>query len=116
MKNFNLDEENPFENFSEDFSIDDDQIDEKIQSQTSRQSGRERKASKLAEKIIQYDLRKKMSRANVIVKNKFAYKKIFKCYTHMIKILVTLNNSDDQSNSTESDELQTLNEVTQRSD
>ncbi len=117
MKNLNLDAENHLENFSEDFSADDDQTDKKIvQSQASKRSERKRKASKLAERIIQYDSRKKMSRANVIIKNKFAHKKsIFECYTHMIKILITLINSDDQLND-QSDESQTLNEATQRSD
>jgi hypothetical protein len=58
-----------------------------------------------------------MSRANIIVENKFAYKKIFKCNTHMTKILIILINSDDQSNSTDqSDESQTLIEAMQRSD
>ncbi len=119
MKNLNLDAENHFEIFSDNFSADDDQADEKIsqQSQGPRRSGRKRKASKLAEEIIQYDFRKKMPRANVIVENKFAYKKVPQCYTHMIKILVTLINSDDQSNSSDqSDESQTLNEATQRAD
>ncbi len=127
IKNLNLDAENHFEInhfeiFSESFSVDDDQddqTDENIvrQSQKSRQSDRERKASKLAERIIQYNLRKKTSRANVIIKNKFAHKKFLKCYTHMIKILVTLINSDDQSNSTDQfDESQILNEATQRFD
>jgi hypothetical protein len=122
MKNLNLDAENHFEIFSEDFSADDDQldqIDEKIahQSQASRRSDRERKASKLAERIIQYNFRKKMSRANVMIEDKFAYKKTSQCYTHMIKILVTLINSESQSNSSDqSDEPQTLNEATQRSD
>jgi hypothetical protein len=37
-----------------------------------------------------------MPRANVIVEDKLTYKKIFKCYTHMIKVLTTLTNSDDQ--------------------
>jgi Na+/phosphate symporter len=119
MKNLNLDAENHLEIFSDDFSADDDQLDqkdEKIQSQAFSLSDRERKASKLAERIIQYDLRKKMSRVNVIIENKFAHKKsIFECYTHMIKILITLINSDDQSND-QSDESQTLNEATQRSD
>jgi hypothetical protein len=123
MKNLNLSQHNPlenhFENFSEGFSADDDQDDqtvEKMQSQASRESVRERKASKLAEGIIQYDLRKKMSRANVIVEVKFAHKKsIPECYTHMIKVLITLINNDDQSNlSDQSDEPQTLNEATQR--
>jgi hypothetical protein len=105
--------------FSDDFSadVDDDQTDEKIaqQSQRSRRSRRERKALKRAEKIIQYDFRKKMSRANVIVENKFAYKKIPKCYTHMTKVLITLINSEDHSND-QSDESQTLIEAMQRSD
>jgi hypothetical protein len=56
-----------------------------------------------------------MLRANVIVENKFAYKKILKCYTHMIKILITLINNEDHSND-ESDESQTLIEAMQRSD
>jgi hypothetical protein len=119
MKNLNLDAENHFEIFSEDFSVDDqdDQTDEKIvrQSQDSKRSDRKRKASKLAEKIIQYDLRKKMLRANVIVENKFAYRKIPKCYTHMTKVLITLINSEDHSND-QSDESQTLIEAMQRSD
>jgi hypothetical protein len=116
MKNLNLDAENHLEIFSGGFSAD-DQADEEIQqSQESRRSERKRKASKLAEGIIQYDLRKKISRANVIIKNKFAHKKsTFECYTHMIKVLVTLISSDDQSND-QSDESQTLNEATQRSD
>jgi hypothetical protein len=119
MKNSNLDVENHFEIFSDDFSVDDDQADEKIaqQSQKSRRSKRERKAFKLVERIIRYDLCKKIFRANVIVKNKFAYKKVSYCYTHMIKVLVTLINSDNQLNSSDqSDESQTLNEATQRSD
>jgi hypothetical protein len=113
MKNLNLDKENHFEIVSGDFSVDDDQIDEKIvQSQAFRQSDRERKASTLVKKIIQYDLRKKMLCANVIVRDKFAYKKLLKCYTHMIKVLITLINSDDQSNSTDQfDESQILNEA-----
>ncbi len=53
----------------------------------------------------------------MIVKNKFAYKKISQCYTHMIKILVTLINSDDQSNlSDQIDKSQILNKATQRAD
>jgi hypothetical protein len=96
MKNLNLDAENHFEIFSDDFSADDDQTNAKIdQSQSSRRSGRKRKVSKLAERIIQHNPRKKMSRANVIVENKFAYKKVSQCYTHMIKVLITLINNDD---------------------
>jgi hypothetical protein len=125
MENLNLGQQNPPENhleiFSGDFSADDDQddqADEEIsqQPQGSRRSGRERKASKLAEGIIQYDLRKKMPRANVVVGDKFAYKKVSQCYTHMIKVLVTLINSDDQSNSSDFDESQNLNEAIQRAD
>ncbi len=55
-----------------------------------------------------------MSRANVIIEDKFAHKKsIFECYTYMIKILITLINSDDQSND-QFDESQILNEAIQR--
>jgi hypothetical protein len=55
--------------------------------------------------------------ANVIVENKFAYKKVSQCYTHMIKVLVALINSDDQFNSSDqSDKSPILNEATQRSD
>jgi hypothetical protein len=119
MKNMNLETENHSKIFSGDFSADDNQDDQTVknidQPQASRRSGREQKASKLAEEIIQYNLRKKMSRANVIVENKFAYKKIFQCYTYMIKILITLINNDDQSND-KFDESQILNEATQRSD
>jgi hypothetical protein len=114
MKNLNLDAENHPEIFPGGFSAY-DQADEEIQPQASRRSGRERKSPKLAESIIQYDPRKKMSRANVIVENKFAHKKVFQCYTHMIKILITLISSDDQLND-QSDESQTLNEATQRAD
>jgi hypothetical protein len=119
MENLNLDAENHPENFPGDFPADDDQADEEIdQPQASRRSDRERRASKLAERIIQYDPRKKMPRANVVVENKFAHKKsIPECYTHMTKVLATLINSDDQSNSSDqSDESQTLNEATQRAD
>jgi hypothetical protein len=124
MKNLNLNQQNSFENhleiFSESFSADDDQDDQTIekiaqQSQASKRSKRERKTSKLVERIIQYDLRKKMLHANVIVKDKLTYKKISQCYTHMIKILITLINNDDQSND-QSDKSQTLNEATQRFD
>ncbi len=120
MKNLNLNAENHLEISSKDFSADDDQLDqtdEKIahQSQASKRSNRERKASKLAERIIQYDFRKKMLRTNVIVEDKFAYKKVLECYTHMIKILITLINNDDQLND-QSDESQTLNQATQRFD
>jgi hypothetical protein len=115
MKNLNLDAENHPEIFSENFSAD-DQTDEKIQPQASKRSDRERKSSKLAERIIQYDHRKKMPRANVIIEDKFAHKKSTpECYTHMTKILATLISSDDQSND-QSDESQILNEATQRSD
>jgi hypothetical protein len=121
MKNLNLDQQNQPENhpeiFPEGFPADDDQTDEKIpqQPQKPRRSERKRKAPKLAERIIQYDPRKKMPRANVIVEDKFAYKKVPHCYTHMTKVLTTLTNSGDQSND-QSDEPQTLNEATQRSD
>jgi hypothetical protein len=114
MENLNLDAENHLENFSEGFSAN-DQTDEEIQPQAPRRSDRERKSPKLAENIIQYDPRKKMSRANVIVEDKFAHKEVPQCYTHMIKVLITLINSDDQSND-QSDESQTLNEATQRAD
>jgi hypothetical protein len=126
MKNLNLSQQNSFENhpeiFPENFSADDDQLDqtdEKIdQSQASRRSDRERKSSKLAEGIIQYDPRKKLPQANVIIEDKFAHKKsILECYMHMIKVLATLINSDDQSNSSDQfDEPKTLNEATQRAD
>jgi hypothetical protein len=114
MENLNLGAENHPEIFPGGFSAD-DQADEEIQPQASRRSDRERKPLKLAEGIIQYDLRKKMPRANVVVEDKFAYKKVPQCYTHMIKVLATLINSDDQSND-QSDESQTLNEAIQRAD
>jgi hypothetical protein len=56
-----------------------------------------------------------MLRANVIVENKFAYKKVLQCYIYMIKILVMLINNDNQSNN-QFDKSQILNEATQRSD
>jgi hypothetical protein len=117
MENLNLGAENHPEIFSGGFPADDDQADEEIvQPQAPRRSGRERKAPKLAEGIIQYDPRKKMPRTNVVVGDKFAHKKsIPECYTHMTKVLATLTNSGGQSND-QSDEPQTLNEATQRSD
>jgi hypothetical protein len=115
MENLNLGAENHPETFPGGFPADDDQADEEIQPQAPRRSDRERKAPKLAEGIIQYDPRKKMPRANVIIGDKFAYKKVPQCYTHMTKVLTTLTNSDGQSND-QSDEPQTLYEATQRSD
>jgi hypothetical protein len=116
MKNLNLSAENHSEIFSEDFSAKNNQANEKIdQSQAFRRSNRERKFSKLAEKIIQYDSRKKMLCANVIVEDKFAYKKVLQCYTHMIKILITLINNDNRSND-QFNESQILDEASQRSD
>jgi adenylate kinase family enzyme len=53
-----------------------------------------------------------MSRANMIIRNKFSYKKIVKSLIHMIWMLVTLIINDDQ----QSDELQILRNVMQRSD
>ncbi len=84
LENFHFDD-NQSENQSKNPS--DDQSEEIIQ---LRRSDRERRASKLAEGMIQYDLRKKMLRADVIIRNKFAYKKIFKCLIHMTRVLVTL--------------------------
>jgi dephospho-CoA kinase len=102
LKNFHFDENQP-KNQSKNPS--DDQP-EKIQ---PRPSDRERRALKLAEEMIQYDSRKQMSRADVIIRNKFVYKKILKCLTHITRVLVTL--TADQS-----DEPQILRDVTQRSD
>jgi hypothetical protein len=104
LENFHFDD-NQSENQSKNPS--DDQSEEIIQ---LRRSDRERRASKLAEGMIQYDLRKKMLRADVIIRNKFAYKKILKCLIHMIRVLVTLT-TDQQS-----DESQTLKNAMQRSD
>jgi CRISPR/Cas system CSM-associated protein Csm2 small subunit len=106
LKKFYLDD-NQSENQSK-ISLNDDQLEEKIIQ--LRRSGRERRASKLAEEMIQYDLRKKMPRADVIIRDKFSYKKILKCLIHMIRMLVTLT-TDQQS-----DESQTLRDVMQRSD
>ncbi len=75
-----------------------------------RRSDRKRRASKLVEKMIQYDSQKKMPRADMItIKNKFAYKKILKCLTHMTRVLATL--TVDQF-----DESQTFKDAMQRSD
>jgi hypothetical protein len=105
LENFHLD--NQSENQSENQSkISQNDQSDKIQ---LRQLDRKRRASKLAERMIQYDLRKKMPRANVI-RNKFAYKKIAKCLTHMTRMLATLI-TDQQS-----DEPQILKNVMQRSD
>jgi hypothetical protein len=110
LKNFHLDDnqsENQSKNQSENSS--DDQSEEIIQ---FRRSDRKRRASKLAEGMIQYDSRKKMFRADVIIRNKFAYKKILKCLIHMTRMLVTLITNDDQ----QSDESQILRDAMQRSD
>jgi hypothetical protein len=103
LENFHLDDNQP-KNQSKNSS--DDQPEKIIQ---LRRSDRKRRASKLAEGMIQYDPRKKMSRADVIIKDKFAYKKIPKCLTHMTRVLATL--TADQS-----DEPQILKDVMQRSD
>jgi hypothetical protein len=103
LENFHLDD-NQSENQSENPS--DDQPEEIIQ---LRRSGRERRASKLAEGMIQYDPRKKMPRADMVIRDKFSYKKIPKCLIHMTRILATL--TADQS-----DEPQILREIAQRSD
>jgi DNA-binding protein H-NS len=105
LKNFHLDDQQ--ENQSK-ISLNDDQFEEKIIQ--LRRSDKERRASKLAEEMIQYDLRKKMSRADMTtIRDKFSYKKIFKCLIHMIQMLVTL--IVDQSN-----EPQILRDAMQRSD
>jgi hypothetical protein len=101
LKNFHLDD-----NQSK-ISLNDDQVEEKIIQ--LRRFDKERRASKLIERMIQYDLRKKMPRADMMmIRNKFAYKKIFKSFTHMTRMLVTL--IADQS-----DEFQIFRDVMQRS-
>jgi hypothetical protein len=113
LKNFHLGDqsENQPENQPEISQNDqpDDQPEEIIQ---PRRSDRERRASKLAEGMIQYDPRKKMPRADVIIRDKFAYKKIPKCLTHMTRVLATLITNDGQ----QSDEPQTLEDAMQRPD
>jgi hypothetical protein len=103
LKNFHFDE-NQSKNQSK-ISRNDDQSEEIIQ---LRRSDRKRRASKLAEEMIQYDLRKKMPRANV-VRDNFSYKKILKSLIHMTRVLATLT-------AEQSDELQTLRDAMQRSD
>jgi hypothetical protein len=76
LKSFPLDEENQSKNSFN------DQLEEKIIQ--LKRLDRKRRASKLVEKMIQYDFRKKMSRANMIIRNKFSYKKIVKSLIHMI--------------------------------
>jgi hypothetical protein len=90
LENFHLDDNQP-KNQSK--NPPDDQPEEIIQ---PRRSDRERRASKLAEGMIQYDLRKKMPRADVVIRDKFAYKKILKCLTHMTRVLATLTTNDGQ--------------------
>jgi hypothetical protein len=110
---------NALDQMPEDFHFDENQS--KNQSENSpddqpekiiqlRRSGKERRASKLAEGMIQYDPRKKMLRADMIIRNKFSYKKILKCLIHMIRMLVTLI-TDQQS-----DESKILRNVMQRFD
>jgi hypothetical protein len=108
LENFHLNDqsENQSKNQSK-IPQSDDQSEEITQ---PRRLNRERRASKLAEGMIQYDLRKKMSRADVIIRNKFAYKKILKCLIHMTRVLVTLI-TDQQS-----DEPQILKDAMQRPD
>ncbi len=78
LKNLHLDDNQSKNQLK--ISLDDDQP-EKIQ---LRLSERKRRASKLVEKMIQYNPRKKMPRADMItIRNKFSYKKICKCFTHM---------------------------------
>ncbi len=77
LKNFHLDDQS--KNQSKNSS--DDQLEEVIE---FRRSDKERRASKLAEKMIQYDPRKKMPRADMIIRNKFSYKKIPKSLIHII--------------------------------
>jgi hypothetical protein len=103
LKNFHLDD-NQSKNQSKNSS--DDQPKE-IQ---PRRSDRKRRASKLAEGMIQYDSRKKMPRTDMIIRDKFSYKKIPKCLTHMTRVLVTLI-TDQQS-----DKPQILRNATQRFD
>ncbi len=75
-----------------------------------RRSDRKRRASELAERMIQYESRKKISRADVIIRDKFSYKKILKCLIHMTRVLATLTTGQ------QSDESQILKDVMQRSD
>jgi hypothetical protein len=59
-----------------------------------RKSGRLRKAPKLAEGMVEYDpKRKTIPRINLVSEKDedlFSYKKIPKCYDHMVRILTTL--------------------------
>jgi hypothetical protein len=60
----------------------------------SRKSKHIRKAFKLTERMIEYDSKRKtISRINLVSekdKNLFFYKKILKCYDHIIRILIIL--------------------------
>jgi hypothetical protein len=60
----------------------------------SRKSRRLRKAFKLTERMIEYDSKRKtILRINLVSEKDedlFSYKKILKCYDHMIRILITL--------------------------
>ncbi len=106
MKNLNLDE-NQSKNSNADQS--DNQSERIIQ---FKRFDRKRRASKFAERMILYNLRKRISRINVIIRNKFAYKKILKCLIHMTRVLVTLIIKDNH----QSDKSQTIRNVTQRFD
>ncbi len=88
LKIFHLDEEteNQSKNSVDDQSYD-DLNDQVIQ---LKRSDKEQCASKLAERMIQYDSRKKMPRTDMIIRDKFSYKKILKCLIHMTRVLVTL--------------------------
>jgi hypothetical protein len=84
----------------------------------SKKSERLRKALKLTEKMIEYDSKRKtISRINLVSekdKNLFSYKKILKCYDHIIRILIIL--IKENQNHAELNESIDLKEAKNRSD
>jgi hypothetical protein len=92
--------------------------EERAPASASRKSERLRKAPKLTERMIEYDSKRKtIPRINLASKkdeNLFSYKKIPKCYDHMIRILTTLTKEDQKH--AELNESVDLKEAMKRSD
>jgi hypothetical protein len=130
----NIDISESLEHFIEssisDFSAQNRQHIEKLRQQrrllslSLRRSVRERRSRQLHEEMIAYDIRKKILMRNLndqivddssndaLVAN-FIYQKIFKCYVHMIKILITLRSEKE---TVESNESSILNKARKRPD
>jgi hypothetical protein len=92
-------------------------VKELASASASRKSEHLRKALKLIDEMIKYNSKRKtISRINLVSekKNLFSYKKIFKCYDHMIRILIILTKENQRH--AELNESVDLKEVMRRSD